>query len=252
MKNLYLNGNKIGDKKTFSRCVWFVIPGFLAMTGLMAVDYLDRLAYGQETKLKEPTFETKVEAKKVDVKTDVKVDVKVEAKKVDIAVEPKVVAPVAAAAPVVVVPSEPTTPEEALSAAKQGFEFAKAKNWLGLSAICIFLIMFGLKTLKVFEKIGKRWAYILSPALSLVAMLLANLSGNVSWNTVWIVLASGPAGAVLNDLWKRGILGQEPSTPMVPVKADKAAGSVVASGTVTTPTSTASTTPEPIKLDPKG
>lgn len=138
---------------------------------------------------------------------------------------------------VFVAPTEPTTMQEATDAVKQGLAFVTARNWLGLAAVLIFIIMFALRSIKfggqnIFEKFGKRWAYIIVPLLSIAAMVLANLAGGVSWSAVWIVLASGPAGAMLNDLVKRGILGQEVTTPMVAsaATAKTAAGSVTNNG----------------------
>jgi hypothetical protein len=131
-----------------------------------------------------------------------------------------------------VVPVEPATTDEAVTLARKAFSFAVARNWLALSACIILIIMFALKTIKIggqtiFEKFGKRWAYIISAVLSIVGALVANLAGNVSWNTVWIVLASGPVTGALSDLWKRGIMAQEPTTPIVAVKSATANGSVV-------------------------
>lgn len=106
----------------------------------------------------------------------------------------------------------PQDMDEALEAAKTGVEFAKAKNWWGLSAICIFVLMFILKLVGVFKKIGKRWAYILVPVLSLAAMLLSKFAGDLSWGAAIAVLTSGPAMAMLSDFIKRGILGKEHTT----------------------------------------
>jgi len=109
-----------------------------------------------------------------------------------------------------VIPGEPLTPAEAVDAAKKGIEFAKARNWLGLSSIAILILVFLLKLTKVFEKIGRRWLYIIVPGLGVVAMLLAGFVGGVSWNAAWLVLTSAPCAALFSDLIKRGILGQEP------------------------------------------
>ena len=98
--------------------------------------------------------------------------------------------------------------------AQHGIEFAKAKNWWGLSAICIFVLMFILKLTGVFKKVGKRWAYVIVPALSIVAMLLTKFAGGLSWGAAIAVLTSGPAMAALSDLVKRGIMGKEHKTPV--------------------------------------
>lgn len=108
----------------------------------------------------------------------------------------------------------PDSPEEAMQMAQKGVEYAKAKNWWGLSAIVIFVSMFVMKTAGLFKKIGKRWAYIIVPSLSLVAMVLAKFAGGLSWAAAAAVLTSGPAMAVLNDLVKRGFMGKDPATPM--------------------------------------
>lgn len=111
--------------------------------------------------------------------------------------------------------SQPTTVDEAIEQAKTGVAFAKAKNWFGMASAAIFIIMFVLgNVVKLWEKIGKRYALICVASLSLVAMLLAKFAGGVSWEAAWLVLTSGPATALLNDLVKRGILGREPTTPM--------------------------------------
>lgn len=112
----------------------------------------------------------------------------------------------------------PDSPEDALAMAQKGVEYVKAKNWWGMSAILIFIAMFVMKTVGVFKKIGKRWAYIVVPSLSLVAMVLAKFAGGLSWAAAAAVLTSGPAMAVLNDLVKRGVMGKEPTTPVKKVK----------------------------------
>lgn len=106
----------------------------------------------------------------------------------------------------------PDNPSEALAAVKKGVEFAKTKNWWGMSAVIIFVLMFILKAAGVFKKIGKRWAYIVVPVLSLAAMVLAKFAGDLSWGSAIAVLTSGPAMAALNDVVKRGVLGKEHST----------------------------------------
>lgn len=127
----------------------------------------------------------------------------------------KVTAAVTAASQPVV--AEPKTVSEAVDTAKQGFEFAKTRNWFGLSAACIFIVMFVLNAVKLFDKIGKRWAYIILPILGIAAMLLARFAGGLSWEAAVTVLTSAPCTGLLWDFFKRGILGQEPTTPMKPV-----------------------------------
>jgi hypothetical protein len=112
----------------------------------------------------------------------------------------------------------PDSPEEAMQMAQKGVEYVKAKNWWGLSAIAIFIAMFVMKAAGLFKKIGKRWAYIVVPSLSLIAMVLAKFAGGLSWAAAAAVLTSGPAMAVLNDFVKRGVMGKEPTTPVKKVK----------------------------------
>jgi len=114
------------------------------------------------------------------------------------------------------VPGELQTAAQAVEAAKQGIEFAKAKNWWGLSSIVIFILMFILNAVKLFDKIGKRWAYIILPVLGVAAMLLAKFAGNLSWGAAITVLTSAPCMGLAWDFVKRGILAQEATTPMKP------------------------------------
>lgn len=108
----------------------------------------------------------------------------------------------------------PGSPEAALEMAQKGVEYAKAKNWWGLSAVVIFIAMFVMKITGLFKKIGKRWAYVVVPVLSLIAMVLAKFAGGLSWSAAVAVLTSGPAMAVINDFVKRGVMGKEPTTPV--------------------------------------
>lgn len=112
--------------------------------------------------------------------------------------------------------SAPTTVTGAIDTAKQGVEFAKTRNWFGLSACVIFIVMFVLNAVKLFDKIGKRWAYIILPVLGVAAMLLSKFAGGLSWEAAIAVLTSAPCTGLLWDFVKRGILAQEPSTPMKP------------------------------------
>lgn len=149
----------------------------------------------------DPKPATKVEAKKVEPKKDAPASQP--AKKEEVKKE-EVPLPDGA----------PKDAAEAVEMAQQGIEFAKAKNWWGMSAIAIFILMFILKVAGVFKKVGKRWAYILVPVLSLAAMLLTKFAGGLSWGAAIAVLTSGPAMAALSDLVKRGVLGKEHKTPV--------------------------------------
>lgn len=125
-----------------------------------------------------------------------------------------------AAAPAATQPVAPTAPPataaEAVEQAKVGVAFIKARNWFGVSAVAIFVLMFILTLTPLFTAIGKRWSYILNGVLSLGAMLLAKFAGGVSWEAAWLVLTSGPAAGALSDLFKRGIMGWEPTTTVSP------------------------------------
>lgn len=114
------------------------------------------------------------------------------------------------------VPGEIATSAEAVDRVQTGISFVKARNWWGLSSIVIWVLMFILKLTKLFDKIGKRWAYIIVPVLGVTAMLLSAFVGGVSWNTAWLVLTSAPVAALANDFFKRGLLGQEPTTTIKP------------------------------------
>lgn len=116
--------------------------------------------------------------------------------------------------------SAPTTATEAIDTAKQGFDFAKARNWFGMSACIIFLVMFGLNALKVFDKIGKRWAYIILPVLGVAAALCTRFIGGASWEGAISVFTSAPVTGLLWDFVKRGILAKEPTTAMKPTAAE--------------------------------
>lgn len=108
----------------------------------------------------------------------------------------------------------PKTVDEALDKGKEGIEFAKVKNWFGMSSAIIFIMMFLMKMFGLFKKVGKRWAYIIVPVLSMAAMLCAKFAGGLSWEAAYIVMTSGPFVALLNDFVKRGVLGKEHATPV--------------------------------------
>lgn len=153
------------------------------------------VAYAQDAKPEPPA--------KVEVKADVKAEPKVPA-------EPEVALP----------KDTPKDAGEAFMKVQEGIEFAKAKNWWGLSAVIIFVLMFLLKMFGLFKKIGKRWGYIVVGVLSMAAMLLAKFSGDLSWGAAIAVLTSGPFMAYASDLVKRGIMGKEHVTPVVASNGD--------------------------------
>ena len=108
----------------------------------------------------------------------------------------------------------PKDASEAIDKGKEIIAFAQAKNWWGMSAAIIWLLMFIMKLAGLFKKIGKRWAYIIVPVLSIAAMLLSKFAGDLSWSAAVYVLTSGPSAALINDFVKRGILNKEPETKM--------------------------------------
>jgi hypothetical protein len=131
--------------------------------------------------------------------------------------EPAVAKTAAATQPAVDVKLPEQAPKDASEAIDKGKEiiaFAQAKNWWGMSAAIIWLLMFIMKISGLFKKIGKRWAYIIVPSLSIAAMLLSKFAGDLSWSAAIYVLTSGPSAALLNDFVKRGLLNKEPETKM--------------------------------------
>lgn len=122
--------------------------------------------------------------------------------------------PASAPAPVAMPTSVPTDASAALKLAKDTFNAGKAKNWWLMSAGIIWLLMFVLKLVGLFDKMGRRWAYIAVGALSMAAMLVAKFGGGVGWEAAIAVLTSGPFMAFANDFIKRGVLGKEPENPI--------------------------------------
>jgi len=119
-------------------------------------------------------------------------------------------------------PADPTMPTDvpkdgsaALDKGKEVVELAKAKRWFAMSAGVIWLLLFllkvGRKTLDFLKGMHRRWLYVIVCVLSIAAMVLAKLQGDLSWGAAVNVLLSGPAAAYLNDLFKRGIFGKEPT-----------------------------------------
>ena len=108
----------------------------------------------------------------------------------------------------------PKDAKEAVKMGQEAISMTKAGNWFGFSSLAIWILMFLLKVFGLFQKIGKRWAYIIVPVLSVAAMLLAKFAGDLSWTAALAVLTSGPVAALANDFVKRGVLGKEPKTPV--------------------------------------
>lgn len=102
----------------------------------------------------------------------------------------------------------------AIGTASSIIKAAKLKNWWLASAGVIWLVMFIMKALGLFQRIGKRWAYIVVGLLSMAAMLASKFGGGVSWEAAMAVMTSGPFMAYSNDLVKRGLLAREPTTEL--------------------------------------
>lgn len=115
------------------------------------------------------------------------------------------------ATPVSMPTQVPSDASAAIDLAKNTFRAGATKSWWLMSAGIIWLLMFILKLVKLFKKMGKRWAYITVGFLSMAAMLLAKFGGGVSWEAAIAVLTSGPFMAFANDFIKRGILNKTPS-----------------------------------------
>ncbi|MCU0913017.1 MAG: hypothetical protein MUC88_00465 [Planctomycetes bacterium] len=108
-------------------------------------------------------------------------------------------------------PSEPKDIGEATGAVKDAIAAAKGGQWWYLSAVIIMLAMFGLKTTKLLEKMG-RWKYVVSPVLSLTAALLATFQGGLTFEAAAGVFATGWATGMLEELVNHGILGKPHTT----------------------------------------
>jgi hypothetical protein len=108
--------------------------------------------------------------------------------------------------------SAPTTPAEAIEAAKQAAKEAKAGNWWYASAGIITLLMYLLKLLgtKVWSYWGAlgRWRYVIVPILSIAAALLATFQGGVTVERAMAVFTSSYAMASLEEFVNHGLLGK--------------------------------------------
>ena len=119
--------------------------------------------------------------------------------------------------------AEPTYPKEvpdtlggAVTQGSDLVEKAKTKQWFAFSAGIIWLIMFlvkwGRKNLAFMQAIPKRALWVILPVLSIAALVLAKFQGDLSWASAIDVGTSGPLMAYLNDFFKRGVMGKEPSS----------------------------------------
>jgi hypothetical protein len=85
----------------------------------------------------------------------------------------------------------------------------QAKAWWGLSAVAIFLLMLGFKVSGLLTKIGKRWSWVLTGVLTLIASLFGafQLAGGFSWDVFLGFLTAGPTIAWLRGFVKKAIRG---------------------------------------------
>lgn len=108
---------------------------------------------------------------------------------------------------------EPGNLSEAGETSKQMVKAAKEGRWWYFSALGLMIIMFALKFVGAEGRMGfwpklGRWRYILSPALSLGAALLAAFEGGVSLEAAFAVFTSSYATSSLQELWEHGLLGK--------------------------------------------
>lgn len=111
------------------------------------------------------------------------------------------------AAPVDPSVKQPQTPGEAVEAAKDFGSALWGHKWWLAAAMGIFIIIFGLKFLGVFAKIGTLWAWILVGGLSLAAGCFAAFNeGGFNWTTFLAYVTAGPTIAWARDFVKDGLL----------------------------------------------
>jgi hypothetical protein len=100
--------------------------------------------------------------------------------------------------------------EQALGVALRAVQAAQGHQFWLLSALAVSLLMFLLKTALVkrglWDKMGK-WKYVLIPALSVLATLLAAFQGGVNWTTALAVFTSSNAMATFQTVYDRVIMG---------------------------------------------
>jgi hypothetical protein len=112
-----------------------------------------------------------------------------------------------AATPPSPTPAEPKNLGEAADQVGEAIEAAKGGDWWYFSALVIMIVMFALKGFKVLAKLG-RVKYVIVPALSLGAALLAAFKGGVSVEAAVGVFTSSWATGMLEELMNHGILGK--------------------------------------------
>jgi hypothetical protein len=104
-------------------------------------------------------------------------------------------------------PAEPTDLKGAVTTVKDGIVAAKSGQWWYFSALVLMLAMFVLKKTGALEKMG-RWKYIVLPVLALGASLLATFQGGISVEAAVGVFSTSYATGMLQQAWKRGIMGE--------------------------------------------
>jgi hypothetical protein len=105
----------------------------------------------------------------------------------------------------------PTDVTGAVDRAKDAYAAAKGGRWWYFSALVVTVLMFLLKFVGIkagfWPKLG-RWRYVVPPALSIAAALLAAFQGGVTFDTALGVFTSSYATSSLQELWEHGILGK--------------------------------------------
>lgn len=100
----------------------------------------------------------------------------------------------------------PATTDEAVEQGKSFVSALKDKKWWFASALGIYLIMFTLGWLGIWEKIGTTYAWLAVGVLSLAAAIfLAVDKDGFTWSTFLKYLTAGPTIAWVRDFIKDGI-----------------------------------------------
>ncbi len=97
----------------------------------------------------------------------------------------------------------PVTTDEALSTGADLVSAVKAKRYWLAVALGIFLTLFTLNGLKVWQKIGTRWAWLAVGLLSIAAGCFAAFDrGGFNWGTFLSYVTAGPTIAWVRDFMK--------------------------------------------------
>ena len=118
-------------------------------------------------------------------------------------------------APVLKIPySAPSTPEEVASVGTDLLSAIVSKRWWLSAALGIFLAMFILNTLKVWERVGTRWAWFTVGILTLLSGTFSSFeSGGFNWGSFLGYLTAGPTIAWVRDFIKDGLTLQKKENP---------------------------------------